>query len=57
LPSTPVFLSAAAGTRAPRDKIALLAELLSRLTAEERVFLSGLLTGELRQGALEGLVL
>jgi len=35
----------------------LLAELLSRLTADERRFLVGLITGELRQGALEGLVL
>jgi DNA ligase-1 len=35
----------------------LLAELLSRLTGDERRFLFGLITGELRQGALDGLVL
>ena len=34
----------------------LLRELLSRLTEEERQFLFGLVMGELRQGALEGLV-
>jgi DNA ligase-1 len=34
----------------------LLRELFSRLTADEQRFLTGLLTGELRQGALEGLV-
>ncbi len=35
----------------------LLGELLSRLTGDEQRFLAGLLVGELRQGALEGLVL
>jgi DNA ligase 1 len=34
----------------------LLRELLERLTEDERSFLVGLITGELRQGALEGLV-
>ena len=43
------------GSAASRRR--LLGELLSRLTSEERAFLIGLITGELRQGALEGLVL
>ena len=43
------------GSAASRRR--LLGELLSRLTSEERDFLIGLITGELRQGALEGLVL
>ena len=34
-----------------------LADLLGRATADEQVFLRGLLTGELRQGALDGVVL
>ena len=43
------------GSRARR--LALLEELLGRATAEEQDFLRRLLTGELRQGALEGLML
>jgi DNA ligase-1 len=43
------------GSAASRRR--LMAELLSRLTADERAFLFGLITGDLRQGALEGLVL
>ncbi len=35
----------------------LLGELLSRLTRDEQRFLAGLVVGELRQGALEGIVL
>jgi DNA ligase 1 len=50
-------IAATGGKGSVEERRRLLAELLSRLTAEERVFLSGLLTGELRQGALEGLVL
>jgi DNA ligase-1 len=50
-------IAATGGKGSAEERRRLLAELLSRLTAEERVFLSGLLTGELRQGALEGLVL
>jgi DNA ligase-1 len=44
-----------AGSQARRG--ALLAELLGRATAAEQDFLLRLLTGELRQGALEGLML
>ena len=42
---------------AARDRIALLQNLFSRATAEEQRFLSTLLVGELRQGALEGIML
>ncbi|HET6578718.1 MAG TPA: ATP-dependent DNA ligase [Gemmatimonadales bacterium] len=45
------------GKGSAADRRQLLAELLSRLTGDERRFLFGLITGELRQGALEGLVL
>src|SRR5687767_1283130 len=34
----------------------MLASLFARATAAERTFLAGLLTGELRQGALEGIM-
>ncbi len=44
-----------AGSTARRD--AVLTALLSAATAEEKRFLGSLLTGELRQGALEGVVL
>jgi DNA ligase-1 len=37
-------------------RLELLQELLSRATDEEQRFLTGLLTGELRQGALEGVL-
>lgn len=37
-------------------KLALLRDLMGAATQEERRFLAGLLTGELRQGALEGLM-
>jgi DNA ligase-1 len=43
-----------AGSRSGRTRI--LSELLGRATAEERDFLSRLLVGELRQGALESLM-
>jgi DNA ligase-1 len=45
---------AGAGSQAGRRR--LLAELLSRATAGEQRFLVGLLSGELRQGALEGVM-
>ena len=50
-------IAAATGKGSAHTKQRLLADLLSRLTAEEQRFIAGLLVGELRQGALEGLVL
>jgi DNA ligase-1 len=47
--------TAGPGSAARRD--AVLTELLAAATADEQQFLVGLLTGELRQGALEGVVL
>ena len=47
---------AARGSGADRLKTDLLQTLLSRATRPEQQFLSSLLTGELRQGALEGLM-
>jgi DNA ligase 1 len=44
------------GKGSARQKQLLLAELLSRLTADEQRFLSGLIVGELRQGALDGVM-
>jgi DNA ligase-1 len=49
-------LASAAGKGASEAKAALLRDLLARATADEQDFLVGLLTGELRQGALEGLM-
>ncbi len=52
-------LRAVAGTSGPGSadrKRRLLGELLARATPEEQRFLAGLIMGELRQGALEGLV-
>ena len=49
-------IAGAAGTGAAGTRQRLLHELLSRLTAGEQRFLAGLVMGELRQGALEGLV-
>jgi DNA ligase-1 len=52
-------LGAYAAARGPGSGAArreLLARLFARAVAEERDFLAGLLTGELRQGALEGLL-
>lgn len=46
---------AGAGSQAVRQQ--LLAELMGRATAAEQAYLSGLLTGETRQGALEGVLL
>ena len=52
---TELAATSGAGSAARRD--AVLAALLSAATAEEQHFLVRLLTGELRQGALEGVVL
>jgi DNA ligase-1 len=49
-------IAAAAGKGSADLRRRLLAELLARLTAEEQRFLAALLVGELRQGALEGVV-
>jgi DNA ligase-1 len=49
-------IAGTAGKGSAEAKQLLLRDLLSRLTAEEQRFLAGLITGELRQGALEGLV-
>lgn len=50
-------LAAASGTGSQAARRAMLDELLGRATAEEQAFTRRLLLGELRQGALEGLVL
>ena len=50
-------IAAASGKGSAETKQRLLRELLSRLGDDERRFLSGLIMGELRQGALEGLVI
>ena len=50
-------LSAVRGAGSESRKRTLLSELFSRSTREEQHFLSGLLVGELRQGALEGIML
>lgn len=49
-------LAAASGTGAKARRAAILEDLFSRATADERDFLARLLIGELRQGALESLV-
>jgi DNA ligase-1 len=49
-------LAAQRGAGSATARKRLLGGLLARATAEERAFLSGLLVGELRQGALDGLV-
>ena len=49
-----------AGTSGPRsggDRIRLVAELFARATAAEQDFLTRLIIGELRQGAVEGLMI
>lgn len=50
-------LAAITGPGAAARRAALLAALFARATEDERAFLSRLLFGELRQGALEGLLL
>jgi DNA ligase-1 len=47
-------IAAATGKGSAEERRRLLGVLLARLTAEEQRFLAGLLVGELRQGALEG---
>jgi DNA ligase-1 len=50
-------LALLAGTGSQGVRASLLAELMSAATADEQAFLAGLLTGETRQGALEGLLI
>ncbi len=52
-----VELSLLAGSGSQGTRQQLLAELLGRATAAEQDYLAGLITGETRQGALEGLLL
>jgi DNA ligase-1 len=49
-------LKAATGPRSAAQRRQLLSELLARATREEQDFLLALLTGEVRQGALEGVM-
>jgi DNA ligase-1 len=50
-------LLAARGRNSASERTRLLGDLFSRATAEERAFLGGLIVGEVRQGALEGVML
>jgi DNA ligase-1 len=50
-------IAAASGRGSSVDRVRLLRQLLSRATADEQDFLIRLLFGELRQGALEGVLL
>lgn len=45
------------GTGSAREKVRLLRDLLARATAREQQFLARLVLGELRQGALEGVMI
>jgi DNA ligase-1 len=59
LPEVDAALEAIArvsGKGSAQARLRLLGELLARLTEEEQRFLAALIVGELRQGALEGLV-
>ncbi len=49
-------IAEASGTGSAAIRRRLLGELLARLTREEQAYLAALLVGELRQGALEGVV-
>ncbi|MEW2019439.1 ATP-dependent DNA ligase [Rhodococcus sp. NPDC076796] len=49
-------VAATSGAGSAARRVALLTDLFSRSTAEERQFLIRLVTGELRQGALEGIM-
>jgi DNA ligase 1 len=49
-------LLAAVGSGSRAERLALLTDLFARATAAEAAFLRGLLQGELRQGALEGVL-
>src|SRR6266849_2422172 len=50
-------LLAARGKNSASERARLLGDLFARATAEERIFLGGLIIGEVRQGALEGVML
>jgi DNA ligase 1 len=50
-------LAALSGVTGSREKQSLLRALMARATESEQKFVTGLLTGELRQGALEGLMI
>jgi DNA ligase-1 len=50
-------IAAVTGRGSPRDRVQLLRELLARATPDEQNFLIRLLFGELRQGALEAVLL
>ena len=50
-------LLAARCKNSARERARLLGDLFSRAPAEERIFLGGLVIGEVRQGALEGVML
>ena len=50
-------IAATGGKGSAQEKQRLLRELLARATRDEQRFLAGLVMGELRQGALEGLVM
>jgi DNA ligase-1 len=49
-------ITSTSGTGSQRRRFELLQTMFSRATEAEQAFLSGLLTGELRQGALEGVM-
>src|SRR5512144_581029 len=50
-------IACTSGPRSGADRIRLLAELFARATAAEQDFLTRLIVGELRQGAVEGLMI
>jgi DNA ligase-1 len=50
-------IASAAGPGSGKERLSLLTGLLSRATADEERFIARLLLGELRQGALEGLMI
>jgi DNA ligase-1 len=50
-------LLAVRGKNSAGERARLLGDLFSRATAAERIFLGGLIIGEIRQGALEGVML
>src|SRR5512144_2179427 len=50
-------IAGASGARSGADRIRLLAELFARATADEQDFLTRLNVSELRQGAVEGLMI
>ena len=52
-----IAISQVQGRNSGRQRLEFVHDLLSRATAEEQHFLTSLLIGELRQGALEGLMM